>query len=282
MTVLTIGRLVPAILALLTLIPPGRAQDAPRTLTMATASPGGPYYAYGESLARILARTLNIETTAQVTQGPAQNIVLLEKKEALLGFITMGAGLHGWNGTDWAKGIKYRSMRVLFPMFDTAFQFVAPKRLGVRSIVDFAGLRIGVGPRGGTGGTYVPEMFKALEIAANFRYGAWEAMPAQILDNEIDGAVFVGGVPFPSLTELDKAQQVDFVQPSSEQLATIRKSLPEMTLSRISAGAYSSLRHDYQSVGLYNFAVAHKDLSDEIAYRIVSATFANRDELMKA
>ena len=81
---------------------------------------------------------LQIETTAQVTQGPAQNIVLMEKKEAMLGFITMGVALQGWNGVDWAKGTRYRSMRVIFPMYDTAFQFAAPKRLAIKSLNDFA------------------------------------------------------------------------------------------------------------------------------------------------
>src|SRR6516165_12529317 len=45
----------------------------PRSISIGTASPGGAYGAYGEGLARILTRTLQIEVTAQVTQGPAQN-----------------------------------------------------------------------------------------------------------------------------------------------------------------------------------------------------------------
>lgn len=130
---------------------------------------GGPYYAYGEGLARILTRTLQIEVTAQVTQGPAQNIVLMEKKEAMLGFVTVGVALQGWNGADWTKGTHYRSMRVIFPMYDTAFQFATLKRLAIKSLDDFAGLRIGVGPRAGTGGTYVPEIFKILDTAGTYR-----------------------------------------------------------------------------------------------------------------
>ena len=88
-----------------------------------------PTNAYGEGLARILTRTLQIKATAQVTQGPAQNIVLMVKKEAMLGFVTTGVALQGWNGTDWAKGTRYRSIRVIFPMYDTAFQFAALKAL---------------------------------------------------------------------------------------------------------------------------------------------------------
>src|ERR1039458_1696575 len=97
----------------LSLIAPSAAQDNAGSIIIGTASPGGPYLAYGQGLSRILSRELKREITAQATQGPAQNIVLLERKELTLAFVTMGVGLQAWNGTDWAKGTKYRSMRIL-------------------------------------------------------------------------------------------------------------------------------------------------------------------------
>jgi TRAP transporter TAXI family solute receptor len=254
----------------------------PRSITIGTASPGGPYYAYGEGLARILTRTLQIETTAQVTQGPAQNIVLMEKKEAMLGFITMGVALQGWNGTDWARGIRYRSIRVIIPMYDTAFQFAALKRLAIKSLDDFTGLRIGVGPRAGTGGTYVPEIFKVLGITADIRFGAIEQMASQLANGELDGVAIATGFPIPALAELDTTQPVDFVQPTPEQDAIVRKKIPEITPSLIPAGTYRSRAQDYQTIGLYNFAVAHKELPDNLIYRIVRASFENQAELVKA
>src|SRR5262249_35759695 len=115
--------------------------SAAEPIIIATASPGGPYLAYGQGLARLLSRELGQEVTAQSTQGPAQNIALLERKQAMLAFITTGVGLQAWNGTDWAKGTRYRSMRVIFPMYDTAFQFVAAKRLRLNWLDDLVGLR---------------------------------------------------------------------------------------------------------------------------------------------
>jgi len=259
-----------------------QAPNGPRSITIGTASPGGPYYAYGEGLARILTRTLQIEATAQVTQGPAQNIVLMEKKEAMLGFVTMGVALQGWNGSDWAKGTGYRSMRVIFPMYDTAFQFAAPKRRAIASLDDFAGLRIGVGPRAGTGGTYVPEIFKALGITADIRFGAIDQMTSQLANGKLDGVAIGTGFPIPALAELDTVQPVDFIQPTPEQNAIVKKKIPEITPSVIPAGTYRSLAQDYHTIGLYNFAVAHKDLPDDLIYKIVKAVFDNRDELIRA
>lgn len=281
----TAWRLIPAILLVfLFLDRTAAAQDAawPRSIVLGTASPGGPYYAYGQGLARILARTLSIEVTAQVTQGPAQNLVLMEKKEAMLGFITVGVALQGWNGTDWAKGTQYRSMRVMFPMYDTAFQFAALKRVGIKSLDQFMGLRIGVGPRAGTGGTYVPEIFKLLGIASDIRFGAIEQVADQAEAGALDGVAIGTGFPIPAITDLESKLPVDFIQPTSEQIAVVRQGLPEITPSAVPAGTYRSLTRDYHTIGLYNFAIAHESLPDDLVYRIVKAVFENRDELVKA
>jgi len=259
-------------------------EDAPAAepIVIATASPGGPYLAYGQGLARILSRELGQEVTAQSTQGPAQNILLLERKQATLAFITMGVGLQAWNGSDWTKGSQYRSMRVIFPMFGTAFQFVAAKRLHLNWLDDLTGLQIGAGPRAGTAGTYLPTVFKALDIKGNLRFGAWESMTSQLRSGDLSGIVFVSGFPNPALTELIAAEPVDFVRPSADQIALIRKALPEISRSTVPAQTYPTQERDYPTIGLFNFAVVHKDLPDDLVYKIVKTVFDNREELMKA
>jgi TRAP transporter TAXI family solute receptor len=259
-----------------------QAGNWPSSITIGTASPGGIYYAYGEGLARLLTRKLQMEAIAQVTQGPAQNIVLMEKKEAMLGFVTTGVALQGWNGTDWAKGTSYRSMRIVFPMYDSAFHFATLKRLAIKSLDDFAGLRIGVGPRAGTGGAYVPEIFKLLGISAEIRFGSIEHMASQMAEGKLDGVVIPTGFPIPALAELDARQQINFVQPSSEQSSMVRNKMPEISPSLIPAGTYRSLSRSYHTIGVYNFAIAHKDLSDEFIHKLVRVVFDNHEELMKS
>jgi TRAP transporter TAXI family solute receptor len=58
--------------------------------------------------------------------------------------------------------------------------------------------------------------------------------------------------------------------------------MPELSPSRVPAGTYASMTSDYQSVGLYNFTVAHKDLPDDLVYAIVKATFEHRERLIAA
>jgi TRAP-type uncharacterized transport system substrate-binding protein len=71
----------------------------PASLTIGTGSPGGVYSPYGQALAPILTEALGIPVAAQATQGPNQNILLLESGDAAVGFVTMGVALQAWNGT---------------------------------------------------------------------------------------------------------------------------------------------------------------------------------------
>jgi len=225
---------------------------------------------------------LQIEVTAEPTQGAVQNVILLEKRETMLAFINVGPALQGWNGSNWAKGTHYRAMRVMFPLYDTAFQFVAHKRVAAKSLDNFAGLRIGGGPRGGTSGAYVEQIFKVLGIPALVQHDAWDNLGQQLAERELDGAAAAIGAPFPALVRLDAQRIIDFIAPSSEQIASVRKPMPEITPSTIAAGTYRSLTQDYPTIGLYNFAAAHKDLSDDLVYRIVKTVFENHAELVKA
>src|SRR4051794_18299722 len=129
----------------------------PATLTIGTASPGGTYYSYGEGLAQILTRELARPVSGKATQGPSENIALLETGDIQIAFVTLGAAQQAWNATGPYGGQPGRMMRALFPMYDTAFHFVVPDEASIRSLADLAGKRVGVGPSQGTGGTYLPQ-----------------------------------------------------------------------------------------------------------------------------
>jgi TRAP transporter TAXI family solute receptor len=257
---------------------PGR----PKSIAIATASPGGTYYVYGQGLADILGSELGVEVTAQATQGPTRNIILIETGRAVLGLITMGIGREAWNGTgEWTKGQRFRSMRAILPMYDSPFEIAVAKRLGVRSVDQLAGKRIGAGPRGSTSGTYFPRIFEALAIPAVLANGSVEEMMLQISAGQLDGVVLATGVPVPALFELDQKEEMEFIPFTTDQIGILKQRMPELSDSVIPAGTYPSLRVEYHTVGVLNFVVAHKDLPDDLVYRIVKAAFDKHAQLVQ-
>jgi uncharacterized protein len=255
----------------------------PDQLLIGTASPGGTYYVYGEGLAKILTRTLDLPVVRLATEGPTQNIELLEAGEAKLGFVTIGIALQAWNGSGvWVGKKPARSMRAIFPMYDTPFQFLVLQVSGIRSIAEMAGKRVGVGPRGGTSAAYFPEFFNTLKVPVNLVFGEWAELAAQVHQRTLDVLAVGAGVPFPSFVELESKDKVRYIAFAPEQIATLRLAMPELTPSRIPAGTYPSLLRHYQTLGLYNFAVAHALLPDDLVYNVVRAVFENHEEMMEA
>jgi len=270
--------------ALLVAAAPGRAAEPhwPDHLAIGTASPGGTYYVYGEGLAKILTRALDLPVIMRPTDGPTPNIELLEAGEAKIGFVTSGIALQAWNATGvWAGKKPARSMRAMFPMYDTPFQLLVFQESNMRSPADMAGKRIGVGPRGGTSATYFPEFFNTLKVAATFVFGEWSDLAAQMNARKIDVLAVGAGVPFPSFIELEAKNRVRYVTFSPENIAALRLAMPELSPSRVPAGTYPSLLRDYQTLGLYNFAVAHADLPADLVYNIVRVVFEKHEEMME-
>lgn len=253
----------------------------PSSLTIGTASPGGTYYAYGEGLARILTRALNLPVTARSTEGPSQNIQLLEAGEIQIGFVTLGVALQGWNGSaPWTGGKQLRTMRALFPMYDTPFQFMVREGSSIRTVGELTGKRVGIGPQGGTSGAYIPEFFKTLKVDASLAYGDWADLANQIQAGTLDALAVAAGTPFPSFTDLERKGKVRYIPLTVQQILDLRLAMPELGASVVGSGTYPSLRSNYETVGLYNFAVAQRDIPVDLAYAILDAVFANHDELV--
>lgn len=279
----SIGRALGLLGVLLVPLCPSLAREPhwPESIAIGTASPGGTYFAYGEALARILTRELKTTVWARPTEGPTENIKLLETGELQLAFVTLGIAQQAWNGSAvWTEGKSLRRMRAVFPMYDTPFQVMVPQDRGIASIADLASKKIGIGPAGGTTAGYAAQIVKVLKVEPTLETGTWADLVNATQAGRLDGLLVAAGVPFPGFLDLEKQIKVRYIALSPEQIVSLRLAMPELGASTIAAGSYPSLRRHYQTVGMYNFAVAQDTLPDDLIYAIVDAIFANQAELM--
>ncbi len=254
----------------------------PASLTIGTASPGGVYLLYGQALAPILTEALGIPVAAQATQGTGQNMLLLESGGVQLALVFAGIARDGWNGTGtWTKDKQLRSMRALFPMYDTPIQVVARESSEIRSLPDMASRPVAAGPPGGAG-VLVSKIFSVLGIPATLRYGAFETQSKQMQSGLVDALVSTIANPAPVLTELDRAGEIRFVPMSAGEIAKLCAAIPEFSPSVVPSRTYPSMTTDYTTVGMFNFVVASKDLPEDLVYAIVKAFYANHDSMVAA
>jgi TRAP transporter TAXI family solute receptor len=267
---------------------PGFAQPRnaawPRALTMGTAAPGGTYALYGPAWGQIAQEATGVAISYRTTQGPNQNIILVNRREVELGMATMGVALQAWNGQgDWTQGNRFRDIRALFPMYDTPFHGIALKRSGITAHGQLGGRSVGVGPRGGTPGTYYPQILNTLGVRPSaVRYGSASDLVGQIQDGLLDCFLFASGVPVPAFSEIEVQADVNYLDFTADEVRRLTAQFPELAAGTLPMGTYRKQEKPLNIVGMYNFAIGHRSLPDDLAYEITKAVLGQNARFRQA
>lgn len=274
----------PALLGLRPALAQPRNAAWPRALTMGTAAPGGTYALYGPAWGQMAQEATGVAISYRTTQGPNQNIILVDRREVELGMVTMGVALQAWNGQgDWTQGNRFRNIRALFPMYDTPFHGIALRRSGITSHSQLGGRSVGVGPRGGTPGTYYPLILRTLGVNASaVRYGSASDLAGQIQDGLLDAFLFATGVPAPAFSELEVQAEVSLLDFTEEEQRRLTQAFPELSAGTLPVGTYRSQQRPLRIVGMYNFAIAHRSLPDDLVYEITKSVLGQNPRLRQA
>jgi TRAP transporter TAXI family solute receptor len=256
--------------------------DWPNSMTIGTASQGGTYFVYGNGFASYIAETLGVAATGEVTGGPVQNVTLVETGDHLMGLVTMGPAYDAWNGkSELAPGLEHRSIRALFPMYQTPFQVITLKSSGITSVSDLTGKRVSVGPAGGTPGTYWPQFMEALGVQATVSNAGASDAAGQLQDGLIDAFAFAAGMPISAFAELAASQDVVMFGFNEQELAKVLEAYPAMAPLTIPAGTYANHDYDQPTVALWNFAIAHQDMPESLAYEITKLAMGNPERMVQ-
>lgn len=256
--------------------------DWPDSFSVGTASQGGTYFVYGSGWTNMVAEALGIPGGTEVTGGPVQNAALVQTGDLDMGMVTMGPAFDALNGNSaLAPGLKHDKIRAIFPMYKTGFHAVALEGSGITSFADIPdGAVVGVGPAGGTPGTYWPRILEGMGKDVEFRNGGAADLAGQLQDGLIDVYTWAGGLPFPAFSQLDAQTSVTYFGFTPEEQAAVIESQPVSSFT-IPAGTYPSLGDDQLSVSMWNFAIGHADLPDSFVYAVVDTVMGNNPKMLE-
>ncbi|MBX9465359.1 MAG: TAXI family TRAP transporter solute-binding subunit [Aquamicrobium sp.] len=262
---------------------PASAQDRegwPTSLTIGTASQGGTYFIYGTGLAGLITESLGVNASGEVTGGPVQNATLVETGDHQIGLVTMGPAYEAWMGeSELAPGVEHKSLRALFPMYQTPFQAVALKSSGIETLADLEGKRVSVGPAGGTAATYWPRFFEINGVTADISYSGANDAVSQVKDGLIDAFAFAAGVPIAAFAQIAAENPVNIFAFTGDEAAKILEARPELAAFDIPGGLYEGYPDPQGTVSLWNFAVAHQEMPESLAYEITKLVMENNDRM---
>lgn len=255
--------------------------DYPSTVTIGTASQGGTYYIWGGGFANLLEEHLDVSSNVEVTGGPVHNIQLLDEGDIHVGMVTVGPLFEGYNQEgDWAEK-EYDDIRVIFPMYHTPFHWWSTEKSGVTSISEHEGERSGVGPSGGTPGTYNPQIYEALgiETSDQVQAGAGD-MADQMMDGQLDHIGFAAGIPIAAVTETETQMDINIYGIDGEERDQVIEELPFFEEYVIPEDTYDQLDEDVETIAQYNFGVVQKEANEDFVYDFVKAYHENIDDMI--
>ncbi|TVP86032.1 MAG: TAXI family TRAP transporter solute-binding subunit [Thioalkalivibrio sp.] len=256
--------------------------DWPRSLTVGTASVGGVYFVYGNGLASFIGEELGIRASGEITGGPVQNATLVQTREHDIGLVTMGPMFEAWTGeSELAPGLPHTDVRALFPMYETPFHGIALSRSGIESVSDLDGKRVSVGPAGGTAGTYWPRFLDTLDVSVRPSFTGASDAASQLQDGLIQAFVFAAGVPIGAFSQLAAETNVRTFGFTPEEHETILENFPSVASFTIPAGTYSGQETDDTTVAMWNFAVAHADMPESLAYEVTRLVMENNERMVQ-
>ena len=265
--------------------PAAIAQDRegwPSSLTIGTASQGGTYFIYGTGLGALITEELGINASGEVTGGPVQNATLVQTGDHEIGLVTMGPAYEAWTGvSELAPGLEHKSLRALFPMYQTPFQVVALRSSNIASIADLGGKRVSVGPAGGTAATYWPRFFESAGVSPDISYSGANDAVSQVKDGLIDAFAFAAGVPIAAFAQIAAENPVNIFGFTEEERANILAAMPELAAFDVPGGLYQGFPDESPTVALWNFAVAHEDLPESLAYEITKLVMENNGRMQQ-
>lgn len=253
----------------------------PESFTVATASQGGTYFAYGSGWANLVAEELGLTGGGEVTGGPMQNMALVHSGDAQFGMTTMGPAADSLAGANpIAPGLQMTNSCAMFPMYQTPFYITALASSGINSVSEIpAGSLIGFGPAGSTADTYFPRMMEALGVEFERRNGSFNDMGSQLQDGLLEVWGVAGGILTPAISQLEAQNEITIIEMTEDELAKILADFP-VSPFEMPAETYEALDAPSPAVSMWNFAIANCELPESFVYSVVDIIMADNERMV--
>ena len=252
-------------------------------INIGTGSTGGTYYPVGAAMAKIWnSKIKDMKANAQSTGGTAQNIQLIAKGEAEVGFAD-GLYYYAYIGKGAFEGKAQKDLRALMPLYPEPIHFLVPKGSAIKTVADLKGKRVSTGAVGS--GTEVTAKtllrLAGLDPDKDVRcepLGLSDTASA-MADKHIDAALTVGALGIAGVVEMCTLGIVEFVDLPDDLIKKVSAEMPYMNAFTISANFYKGQTKPVKTFGSWNVLIVTEKLGDDLAYQMTKSLFENKKDL---
>jgi len=274
-----------AIATLLIMLAGSAAFAAPiKQITMGTAGVSGSNYPTGIAMSQLWNQNIpTIKAVAIATNGSPHNIDLLRTNDA---DVAMCRSLEAYRATrgEGTYPEKMPWLRALTGgLFSDVFQVVALKKSGIKSIADFKGKRIAVGPIGSGGEVDARETLAAYGLTykdMKVSFVEYTQGIEMLDDGQVDGAILGLAMGAAGMTELLLGNKTDMLPITDAALANLKKVNPFYIRREIPANTYPNQPTAVPTVGTPpDIIIVRAEMDEALVYQMTKVLYENQASL---
>jgi len=258
---------------------------ADERLAIGTASTGGTWYPLGGGVASMINKYVKGYYAAAHPSGASiENIRAIVKKQDALSLSMPDTAFQAFNGQEAFADKPTKELRGLMATYPIDIQFFALAKGNVKSIKDLKGKKVAVGaPGSGTEAMarYVLKVYGLTYDDIDEQFLSATETTQALKDGNIDVGIVTLGTPAPALMDLATQRDILFLDIEPAVAEKINKDFPAYFPRTIVAGTYKGQDKPHHTLAWMGIFVVHQDMSEKLAYDILSAVFDHKDELDK-
>lgn len=257
-----------------------------RFITIASAQPGGSWYITGAGWAEFLNKYIpGVEAKVEQSGGGVHNNRLVSDGKADFAPSVARITALAMAGKAPFKQ-KLPNIQVLVSNWTIGvLQYSALERSGIKTICDLKGKRITLGPAGGGGIPAALAAFKACGFSqkdATVSFISYEQGKDNLLDGNVDAFLSYAAVPVPAIKALEATPGAKWrlLSLPEDKAKSVEKVFPGYVRYAVPAKAYGR-PGDTVTIGAPNVLIVHKNLPEDLVYRVTKVMMERIDEFIK-
>jgi TRAP transporter TAXI family solute receptor len=266
-------------------VTPSQAEQ--KFLRMFSGPEGGSWYPLGSAMMSILEKNLGI-ASSNGPGGGVENCKAVNAGRADLGWSYTHTAYNAYEGrSEFDK--KNSNIRHLMSLYPGVFQMAVPKQSKIYSVADLKDKRIVPGKIGFSGTVIAELVLKAYDITFDsikknggmVSYVGYADSAALMKDGHSDAYMAVTSCPQSTIIDLNFRPGIRLLPVDAEHMKKILQMEPGLMDTVIPKTAYKGMEADVPAVGTVTCIVINKNVSDDLAYKIVKTLYDNWPELAK-
>jgi TRAP transporter TAXI family solute receptor len=281
-------RISSALLVASSLIVTASIANADQFLRMVSGPSGGSWYPLGAKVMQTMESNIKGVSTSNTSGGGISNVMSVDGGDAEIGWTYAHTVANGYSGKGKFKKA-HKNVRYFATLYPAAFQVAVRADSKIKSFEDMKSANISPGKPKWTGTAFCESIIKDYGYDFNtikknggvVHMVSYKESVALMKDGQADVFMAATSVPQASFIELENSPGIRFIGLPKDRIDRIVKNNPGYIYGKIPASAYKSLDKDIPTLGIVTSMIVHKDLSDDLVYKMTKVFWDNHAEFVK-